>query len=190
MRCFIAINLNESIRNEIASAIEGLSSWMWDVKWVPAENLHVTLRFLGEMSDTLADRIRGELAEIAKRHGCLDLSFRGAGVFPDMKRPRVIWIDLFHGPELNILKEEIDNSLVSCGIQRENRQFSPHLTIGRVRSLRGKEFLLEAVEALKDKDFGNIRADKVSLMKSDLKPAGAQYSVIAEFPLTRRNNDQ
>lgn len=190
MRCFIAINLDDSLKKEIASTIAGLRSGNWDVKWVPAENLHITLRFLGEASEDLAERIKNELSGISKRHGRLDMTFRGVGVFPDRKRPRVIWIDLFHPEELRILKEEVEEAVSTMGFEIEDRPFSPHLTIGRIRSLRGRDFLLKAMEALKDKDFGNIVADKISLMKSDLKPTGAQYSVIAEFPLTRRNNDQ
>jgi 2'-5' RNA ligase len=185
MRCFIAVNLDDSMKREIGSVITGLKSGNWDVKWVPAENLHITLKFLGETSEDLAERIKRELAVISGRYGHLDLSFRGVGVFPDRKRPRVVWIDLFYPEELRRLQEEVEQILSTIGFEREDRPFSPHLTIGRIRSSRGKDFLLNAMEALKDKDFGNIRADRISLMKSDLKPTGAQYSVVAEFPLTK-----
>jgi len=190
MRCFIAINLDDSLKREINSVMAGLRQGNWDVKWVPAENLHITLRFLGETPENITEKIRLELAGVSGRHESFDLNFRGVGVFPDRKRPRVVWIDLVHPKDLIRLQQDVDEYLATLGFERETRDFSPHLTIGRVRSLRGRDFFLEAMEALKDRDFGNIGVDRIYLMKSDLKPAGAQYSVIAEFPLIRRNNDQ
>jgi 2'-5' RNA ligase len=185
MRCFIAINLDDSLKEKIGSAITRLRSGKWDVRWVPAKNLHITLRFLGETSDDLAEKIKGELSGISRHHGHFDLNCRGVGVFPDRKRPRVIWIDLIYPEELKQLQKQIDEYLATIGFERDDRPFSPHLTIGRVRSLRGTELFIRAMEGLKDEDFGNIGVDKIFLMKSDLKPAGAQYSVVAEFPLTK-----
>ncbi len=185
MRCFIAITLDNSLRKEIGSVTAVLKSGNWDVKWVPPENLHITLKFLGEISADLAEKIKGEMGRVSGHHGPFDLSFRGVGVFPNRKSPRVVWIDLGYPAELPALQREIEDSLVPFGFETEDRPFSPHLTIGRVRSPRGRDSLLGAMETLKEKDFGNIGVERVSLMRSDLKPTGAQYSVIAEFPLTK-----
>ncbi len=185
MRCFISINLGDSLKREIGSATGALRQGNWDVKWVSVENLHITLKFLGEVPEKLTEVIQQRLIGTSGRHIPFDLKLRSIGVFPDRKRPRVVWIDIVSPEELAKLQQAIEETLETLGFTREDRAFSPHLTIGRVRSLRGRDFLLKAMEALKDIDFGNISVDRIYLMKSDLKPAGAQYSVIAEFPLTK-----
>jgi len=190
MRSFIAINLDDSLRTEIDSATAELKSGNWDVKWVSPANLHITLKFLGEIPEDALQGIRDTLLSIAPRHESFAFKLKGVGIFPDKKRPRVIWIDLLESEKLIKLQKEVENSLLTIGFNKEDRPFSPHLTIGRVRSSGGKESLLRAVETLKDKDFGNIGVNKVSLMKSELKPGGAQYTTIAEFSLKRRSNDQ
>jgi len=190
MRSFIAINLNDSLRNEIDRATADLKSGGWDVNWVPTANLHITLKFLGEVSDNTVAQIGETLSSNVSHHESFALHFKGVGIFPDKRRPRVIWIDILESEELVRLQKAVAHSLSTKGFQEEDRPFSPHLTIGRIRSSRGKESLLRALETLKDKDFGNIGVNKISLMKSDLRPGGAQYAAIAEFNLTRRNNDQ
>lgn len=190
MRCFVAINLGDFLKKEIGSVIAGLNSGNWDVRWVPADNLHITIKFLGEISEDLAEKFKGKLSEVSGRHRPFEIIFCGVGVFPDRKRPRVVWIDLRYPIEMNKLHEDVEHSLISIGLKSEIRKFSPHLTIGRVRSFQGMDSLLAALEGLKDRDFGNIEVGRIFLMKSDLKPAGAQYSVMTEFPLTRGNNDQ
>jgi len=190
MRSFIAINLEDSLRNEIDRATSGLRSGNWDVKWVSPANLHITLKFLGEIPEDTITELKETLLSVASHHESFALKLKGVGIFPDKRRPRVIWIDLLESDRLIKLQEQVDNNLLTVGFKREDRPFSAHLTIGRIRSSGGKESLLEAVETLKDKDFGNIEVNKVSLMKSDLKPGGAQYSTMAEFHLKRRINDQ
>jgi len=190
MRSFIAINLDDSLRNEIDRATAGLKSGNCDVKWVPPANLHITLKFLGEIPEDTVTELKETLLSIASHHESFAFNLKGVGIFPDKKRPRVIWIDLLESEKLIKLQKEVENSLLTIGFNKEDRPFSPHLTIGRIRSSAGKESLLRAVETLKDKDFGNIGVNKVSLMKSDLKPGGAQYTTIAEFALKRRSNDQ
>ena len=190
MRSFIAINLDDSLRNEIDRATANLKSGKWDVKWVAAANLHITLKFLGEITEDSVAELKEVLPSIASHNESFALKFKGVGIFPDRKRPRVIWIDILESDKLIKLQEQVEENLLTVGFNREDRPFSPHLTIGRVRSSAGKESLLGAVETLKDRDFGNIGVNNISLMKSDLRPGGAQYTSIAEFSLKRRSNDQ
>ncbi|HXX81963.1 MAG TPA: RNA 2',3'-cyclic phosphodiesterase [Thermodesulfovibrionales bacterium] len=190
MRSFVAINLDDSLRNEIDRTTAGLKSGNWDVKWVAPANLHITLKFLGEIPEDAITGIKETLLSSASHHESFALKFKGVGIFPDKRRPRVIWIDILESEKLIKLQKEVENSLSLIGFKEEDRPFSPHLTIGRIKSSAGKESLLRAMEALKDRDFGNIGVNKVSLMKSDLKPGGAQYTTIAEFNLKRRSNDQ
>jgi len=190
MRCFIAINLGDSLKEKIGSLITELYLGNWDVKWIPAENLHITLKFLGEISAEPAEKINAILSDVSGRYCPFEVGFHGVGVFPDRRRPRVIWIDLRYPKELINMKKEVDHNLINLGFKSETTKFLPHLTIGRVRSFQGRDSLLSALEELRERDFGKIEVNKIALMKSDLKPSGAQYSVMTEFPLTRRNDDE
>jgi 2'-5' RNA ligase len=185
VRCFVAINIEDSVRREIAAAVGSLSSGKWDVKWVPEENLHITLKFLGDAADESLQKVKEVLDRTSKHHGPFEVKPLGVGVFPDRRRPRVVWIDLLHADALKTLQEEVEISLISVGFKREDRRFSPHLTIGRIRTLGDRDAFIGAIETLREKDFGNIRVNKISLMKSELKTSGAQYSIVTEFPLNK-----
>lgn len=185
MRCFIAVNLDDSVKNEIDNAITGLKKGDWDVKWVSAENLHLTLKFLGETPEDLVQKLKEKLPTIAAHHDIFKIRLQGIGIFPDKKRPRVIWIDILDSDKIVKLQEEVEVIATTICYNKDSRPFSPHLTIGRVRSQKGKDMLLKAIETLKDKDFGNINVNKFSLMMSDLKPTGAQYTTLAEFHLNK-----
>jgi len=183
MRCFIAINLEDSLKREISESTAGLRKGEWDVRWVSTENLHITLKFLGETSEGMLQDIKEKLLQASACCKPFDIRLCGVGVFPDEKRPRVIWIDLLDSDGLVRLKEEIEKSMADLGFEKEARPFSPHLTIGRVKTPKGKDSLLSAVRTLKDREFGNIRVEGFSLMRSDLRPSGARYTVMAEFKL-------
>jgi RNA 2',3'-cyclic 3'-phosphodiesterase len=190
MRCFISVNLDQALKGEIHTAVERLRTEKADVKWVPAGNLHITLKFLGETGEETVARLEDLLSPLAARHESFRISLRGLGLFPDRRRPRVVWIDLIDSGGLGEIQKDIEQTVSTLGFEREDRPFSPHLTIGRVKSPRGMTPLLSAIETLKEKDFGNIEVNAVSLMKSDLKPTGAQYATLAEFHLRRRTNDE
>lgn len=185
IRCFIAINLGDSLKDEIDNSITSLRKGDWDVKWVSSENLHLTLKFLGEASEDLIKNLQEKLSMITARHDPFEINLKGIGIFPDKGRPRVIWVNILDSDRLIKLQEALDKTTVSLGIKEDIRSFSPHLTIGRVRSQKGKDMLLRAIETLKDKNFGNINVNKFSLMRSVLKPTGAQYTTLAEFHLNK-----
>ncbi|MFN3396720.1 MAG: RNA 2',3'-cyclic phosphodiesterase [Thermodesulfovibrionales bacterium] len=183
IRSFISINLTETLKKEINNLLMDLRKHNLDVKWVPVENLHVTLKFLGHIPEETVEKVKERLLKVTPLFKPFRLRFNGIGFFPDRKRPRVIWIDISDSDVLKILQETIEERLKEIGFAREERGFSPHLTIGRIRSLRERKRLVGIVETIKDREFGIIDVDRVFLMKSDLRPGGAQYSVIAEFPL-------
>lgn len=190
MRCFVSIELPGALKRDIDGAVGLLREGKPDVKWVSAENLHITLKFLGETAEDTVRRLEEEFSAVAGRHSSFRLGLRGMGLFPDDRRPRVVWIDITDTEELRKLQEEVEERAISNGYKKEDRPFSPHLTIGRVRSFARKDYLLGAMEAIKQKDFGNIEVSAFSLMKSDLKPAGAQYTKLSEFHLNRRSYDE
>lgn len=187
IRCFIAVNIDDALKDEIGKSISGIKTDKWDVKWVPSQNLHITLKFLGSITEDSIKEISERLSLVSSSNNQFSIRFFGAGIFPDIKRPRVVWIDIINHDNLKKLQEKVEVSLATIGFERDNKLFSPHLTVGRLRSFRGRDALLKEIETLKNKDFGNIEVKKISLMRSDLKPVGAQYSVLAEFPLKQED---
>lgn len=185
IRTFISINLDESLKKEINNLLMDIKKHDLAVKWVPPENLHITLKFLGHIPEDKIEKVKERLSDLTSRFNPFILRFRGIGFFPDRKRPRVIWVDISDTDTLRDLQEMIEERLTEIGFEREDRGFSPHLTIGRIKSLGDRERLTGLIDTIKDREFGSIKVDRVSLMRSDLRPGGAKYSVIAEFPLKK-----
>ncbi len=183
IRCFIAINLDEKLKRDLYHATEELRDMKCDVKWVPMENLHITLKFLGDTPEECIPKISERLAVASGSRTPFRMKLHAAGVFPDRRRPTVVWIDILDSRELIKLYNKVEESLVTIGFKEDNKPFTPHLTIGRVRSPKGSAPLVTMVETLKENDFGIIEVEKISLMKSNLKPSGAQYTSVAEYYL-------
>lgn len=183
IRCFIAIELPPELKSNISFHMQKLISTNADVKWVIPENLHLTLKFLGNTPEEKIADISKRLATIANSYSNFPLYFSGAGAFPNIKSPRVIWFGTKDAKEIIKLQEDIEDGMVGFGFKKEERRFTPHLTLGRVRSFKNKDLLINELATLKDMDFGKIEVAGVALMKSELKPGGAVYQRLAEFTL-------
>lgn len=183
MRCFIAVDVEEAqLLDAIAEAQRRLKSTGADLKLVERENLHITLRFLGEIPPSLAEAI----GELIRESGFkpFRVSFRGVGAFPNINRPRVIWIGVSEGAdELKRLHARIEKGLIGLGLRGEDRPFTPHLTIARVRSGRNLDRLAMALESLLDIEFGSLIVSSVRLKRSTLTPRGPIYTTLAESAL-------
>lgn len=151
-----------------------------DVKWVRPESIHLTLKFLGDIKEKDVDSIVKLIEGTCKKHTVFNLEIKGTGVFPNMRAPRVIWIGIDGAATIMELQRELEDGVASLGFEKENRSFSPHLTLGRFRSLWGKEALIEKIETYKDGKLVSIDVNSISLMKSELSPAGAKYTKLAE----------
>ena len=184
MRCFIAIDMSGDIKKAIADVIERCGEKSKAVRWVTVENIHLTLKFLGDVKEDLIPDIEKGLAEISMRHGTLDVNIRGAGAFPNFKYPNVLWIGMDESEDLKRLYYDIEESMSGLGFEKEDRKFSPHLTIGRVKDRKGIEPVIKELYTFKDAFFGSIEVKEVLLMRSILKPTGAEYSKIADFKLS------
>jgi len=183
LRCFIAIELSEELKSSIDGYIDKLKSTGADVKWVSAKNLHLTLKFLGSTPEELLTEINKKLSSIAKLHDRFTCRIFEAGVFPNIKQPRVIWLGIKDSAEMIKLQRDIDEAMAEFGFEKEGREFNPHLTIGRVRSPKNKDILMKELATLKDADFGKIEVKNITLMKSELKPGGAEYFRLSEILL-------
>ncbi len=182
LRCFIAIDISETIKKEIAELVETLIKYDADVKWVKAANLHLTLKFLGDTPETAIPQIQKGLSTVLSSYKPFCIKIRGTGVFPNRKYPRVYWIGIEDAGILKNLKEDIENSMIHCGFRKEDKDFNPHLTIGRVRSLKGVINIVKELGAFQEKEFGVINVEGIKIMRSDLKPKGPEYTCLHEIP--------
>lgn len=183
MRTFIAVKLPSEVKEKIEKTVDPFRKLGLDISWVKPKNLHLTLKFLGDVDEKRIQDVILALEHALKEREKLTMSLRDFGVFPDFKKPRVIWIGIEKGKEdLIRIQDEIQEELFKVGFSKEERGFSPHLTIARVKSPRGIEKLTGQI---KDVNFESeeIRVEEVILMKSQLHPQGAIYTPIRTFTL-------
>lgn len=191
-RSFVALLLNEEARTAVAAEIERLRPLSRAVAWVPARNLHITLRFLGEQGEPALEQARGALQEAAAATTPFTLGLHGLGAFPGFERPRILWAGVAQGAlEVRELQARVERTLEERGIAREPRPWHPHLTIGRVFDERRwrretSPDLRQAVARAGSLPFASVPITAVSLMRSDLSPLGARYTEVAAVPLGPR----
>lgn len=179
MRLFVAIFPPPEIRDSLAAStnsirIEG------DARWVRPENIHLTLKFLGEVSDETVRGIPTALGKAAAGHAPLELSPSGFGSFPSERRARVIWVGAKGDVDgLRDLAEDIEASLEPLGFERESRGFSPHFTLGRAKKRPVK------MEVESEPDIPAFEVEEILLIKSETKKEGAVYTPLETFRLPR-----
>ena len=183
IRAFIAINLSADVLERIEQVALDLKKRMNSVpiRWVPTENIHLTLKFLGNVSTANLELLKDILGNVASKHHECDISVGGIGVFPKPHSPRVIWVGMEVPQELFNLQREIEIETARLGYSREHRPFSPHLTFGRVSrnaSTEDVHIIAESLENYKVGFLGATRVRTVYLYRSDLKPEGAEYTPI------------
>ncbi len=177
MRCFIAISLPEELKAKISGIQEKLKAAGADVSWTRPEGMHLTLKFFGEIEDRRIPKIEKALDMAVDGISPFTLSVSGMGMFPDMRRPRVVWIGLKEdGGNLLRLNKCVEEELKKIGFPPEERRFTPHTTLGRIRSNRNIEKLLRLIDEEKGIDTGGFDVSEIHLIKSELKPAGAVYT--------------
>ena len=183
IRAFIAVTLAPVVIEEIAKIQLVLQAAKGDIRWTRAEGWHLTLKFLGDISRDQVAPIVGVLREALRTQLSLHVVAQGLGAFPNLKRPRVMWAGL-QSEGLTALSEKIETALVSLDFPPEEREFTPHLTLGRVRSLRGWERVLSVVKEHEHTRFGESEVDQITLYQSDLHPTGAVYRPLGSIALT------
>jgi len=184
MRTFIAIELSEEIRKKIWAMIEELKGVSAPVKWVEQDNLHITLKFLGEVPDKEIDNLISLSTDAAEGVKPFAAEFAGVGTFPGGHHPRVIWVDTVKGrEEQGDIASSLEEKLSNAGFRSEEREFKPHITVGRVREDKGLAKLLSKLEGLRGTNFGEMKIDHVNIMKSRLSPKGPTYEIIKSIRL-------
>jgi 2'-5' RNA ligase len=184
MRTFIAIDLSPEIKSRLTALVERLAPLSCDIKWVRQDSMHLTLKFLGEVDDRQAALVEELLRTIVPKYEAVPMTFKGTGMFPPgSKSPRVLWAGAEAGPSLVPLQEEVEGGCEKLGFSREGRPFRPHLTLGRVKSPSGLGPVLREFEQSCDESFGEMLVRRLTFFQSRLRPGGAEYSVLKEFPL-------
>lgn len=183
VRSFVAILLNEEVRAAVASVIAHLRPLGPRVSWVASPNLHLTLKFLGELPPDTLERVKEGLDEAVADAMPFSLRFHGLGAFPGLSRPRVLWVGVVEGASAaQGLQSRVEAALGVRGFPREARPYSPHLTIGRVREPRGLADLQQAIARDARMPFGRLEVRALCLMRSELSPTGARYTELQTFP--------
>ena len=183
IRSFVAVLLSESLRDAVAAVIERLRPLCPAVAWVPPQNLHVTLQFLGGQSEERLAEAAAALGDAAAHSAPIEVTLHGIGAFPGLERPRILWVGLGQGVlETRALQARVAGALAARGFSREERPWHPHLTIGRVFDERrwrreAGPALRTALASVATMSFGRLRIQELALMRSDLSPAGARYTV-------------
>jgi 2'-5' RNA ligase len=188
IRSFIAIELPQSIQQQLDQAIEELHQNMAGspIRWLSGGNIHLTLKFLGDISLANLEVLKEMIQTEAASHKHFEFSIGGIGAFPSMHRPRVIWTAIESPPALGNLQAGIENCLARLGYAREERPFSPHLTLGRISrsaTVSDVRHIADQLQHARVGFIGLVQVREVSLFRSDLRPGGAVYTRLLSAPL-------
>ena len=187
MRAFIGIGLPPERRRAIADAISPFRERRVPVSWTPERNLHLTLKFLGEIPPGRVEEIGALLVAAAGDVPPFEIFVEGAGAFPSLRAPRVVWIGIREPLVLvEKLQENMETMLSGAGFPREGRPFHPHITVGRARGRVPPGWGEEYAKALSGIPFGAAPVNSFQLYESRLSPGGATYTVLKDIPLRRR----
>lgn len=185
MRAFVAIEVPAEVKGAIAALQAAARRAGAGVSWTRPENIHLTLRFLGEIGPELLGQVEGACREAAGGGAPFELTLSGAGFFPHARAPRVIWVGLAGEVEpARRLQQRLDESLAARGFSRDPRPFRPHLTVGRIKSARPPRGLT-ALAASYPLPALSFVAREIKLMRSELLPEGARYTALAGVSLGR-----
>jgi RNA 2',3'-cyclic 3'-phosphodiesterase len=180
-RGFIAIDI--SATSQILTFENEIEKIGADVKLVEPENIHITLKFLGDTEEKFIEAIEQSMKEAVKGIKPFPITLRGTGVFPNKNYMKVIWIGILDNDQIKPITQQIDTRLASLGFKKETRGFSPHLTIGRVKTAKNKEKLLQILERHQNEEFTVQEVQSIVLKKSELTQKGPIYTTLREVHL-------
>ncbi len=175
-RAFVSVDIGDgidwhSLRKELADVDRG-------VRPVKTEQLHLTLRFLGDMDEALLDDLEGQMNRAVEDVSPFLLTFHGVGAFPNARKPRVVWIGLEGAEPLSVIAERLEKGAVELGFVPEKRGFRPHATVARIKNVRRSGSLASLLERWKDESFGSMEVDSIHLKSSKLTPQGAIHATV------------
>lgn len=185
VRLFLAVNLPAEVRHAIGDAAAPLRAVAPSLSWVSPEKVHLTVKFLGEQPEVMAERVAAAMREVAARNRVIDVEIGGVGAFPNFRRPRVVWIGVTPDPKLELLHHDVESSCESLGLPIDGKPFRPHLTLARVRprasdpqALRELARAARAVSYLEE-----VVINSIDLMESKQTASGSAYRIVASSAL-------
>jgi len=183
IRAFIAIELPVKIIDCLKEIQDELKHTSNKVTWVKPENIHLTIKFMGDIEADKVNRLTGFLEGAAAKSYSFDISVKGVGGFPTIDNPRILWVGIEDDKNLSHLYDNLENGLAALGFEKEERPFKPHLTLGRIKFLKYKKGLKERIERFKDITLGKCRIDSICLFQSRLTPEGTVHTKLKEAKL-------
>ncbi len=184
IRLFLAIRLLNALEEQIAELQKEVKKTDVDAKFVEKENLHINLKFLGSKTKKEAEEIKNCVKEAISNFKKFEIEIKGMGAFPSKSYIRVLWLGIGSGKNrLEQLYDELENNFEKIGIPKESREFSPHITLCRLRSQKNKNLLKEIISKYEHKSFGKLKVDALFLIQSKLSPKGPKYINIEKFDL-------
>jgi len=184
LRLFLAINLPDGTKREIAEATAALRECAPELTWVRDSQLHLTIKFLGEQPAERANELHAAITAVAARHRELTMSLAGFGAFPNFRRARVVWMGVAQEPRLELLHHDVEVACDQLGVEMEGRPFRPHLTLARVKGNQPEERMRMLARAAKRNDYAtDVVVRSIDLMESDLTANGAKHTLLASAPL-------
>jgi 2'-5' RNA ligase len=187
MRLFVAVEINDEIRNEAVKLMGSLRDSGADLKTVSPENLHITLKFLGDVREDYVKRISDTLEEFSSGFQPFRMGFSVMGYFGGARFPRVIWVGISEGRDtISSMAKGLNNKL--SWVREEDKKPRPHLTLARVRTPMNSEKLVETIQSLRDVKLGELDVKEIRLKSSLLKPGGPVYSDLGTFQLGRQGS--
>ena len=182
VRSFLAIELDEELLPKILDVQDEFKKVNANIKYVPSQNMHFTLKFFGNIDLNMADDISNAVNKVIKNYSSFDLNIKNCGSFPNKNLIKVIWLGLEEGSPIVDLQKDLDKEFKKLGFKKE-RNFISHLTIGRVKSPKGKKEIRKTIERLEDIEIGKMAVSRICLKKSTLTPQGPIYEDIKVFEL-------
>jgi 2'-5' RNA ligase len=183
VRTFIAVTLDGTLHKTLGEVINKFASSRASVKWVTPQNVHATLKFLGNVEEARLPEVFTACEKAAGGFKPIEMEVKAVGCFPTMNRPRVVWLGIEKGKEaLKKLQQNVENELELIGFPKEEREFRAHLTIGRVKGNDGISRLCRLLEEERNIFIGSMRAEKMSVMKSKTMPSGPVYTELKAIP--------
>jgi 2'-5' RNA ligase len=187
VRTFVAVEISQSLKDDFKDIQESLKKEGLFLRWVKPQDIHLTMKFLGEIDKDLLPQIDKTVGEVCERNEIFSINLKGVGSFLRRGSSGVVWIGIDEMPSLTVLHSHLEGALEKIGFTQEAR-FTPHLTLGRIKLVEDRVHFRQIIEKYCDLDCGTMMVTALSLMKSDLKPEGPVYTRLSQFPLMRRYN--
>ena len=182
LRAFLAIDVDEDLKAKMYRIIKKFKQIDANIKYVDLENLHLTLKFFGDIDIEGIDILSDKISNVVKDFDSFNIKIKGCGAFPNTNRIKVIWLGIENDDLVKKLHDELDKEFTKLGFDKD-RKFSTHLTIGRMKSAKGKAKVKSTIEEFGDVEIGEMNVDKIILKKSTLTPQGPIYEDLEIFEL-------